>query len=942
MNLNCTSNLAMKSLLFALITFLFVEGTFAQCGNDNIYKLPITVTNSSASIIPAGLGLIKFNSALYISQNQLKLTGNDLRIGSNCCSFLQFWIDTATWNTSETNVWVRLPAIPSSGSLNLELSFGGSNSINFSSFSNTFLSVYSLNSGVDTLSGTLSYDWFEIKPGATVYTPIGQILSIQAANVVIRGNIIGDARGFPGAKNIACSPGSGPGGGVVATTCLAGGAGAYGGNAGCTQAVGNICAIAGALAYGTSTGLDIQMGSGGSTGTMGGTGNSAGNGGGAIEFDCTHFLLSGSISMNGQDGESSTSFGTAGGGGAGGGILIKSNYIKMSSGVLSAKGGKAGNANAASGSGGRIKLFYQSSITGPYTSNVTSTNVHAMGGTVNFSGAVGQNGSSHAAQVLLNKATINTGLIGSSSCVITYYSKPTGPLDSLSSWGVNTNGTGTAPSSFGQNNSVFHLRNRKSVTLNSNLFFTGSGCVFMISDSLQGTKLTISNNASLACDSFVLFSNCSLQVLGSIAFNKSHFLLNSNTVFSDTNFIQQIPSASYYNLEVSGANKLLLGNVIVRNQLLLQSVIQTNQHTFTLGSSPAEPGILQWNSGYVSEKFDRRLNSFMTNAQSVMFPVGAKNKVQLVKLNISTMNLSGTVRAEFDTSLANNFGLPLIDTTAGLNQQLNKTAIDGYWRLKLVNGNFTGNYSAEFHANQFRSNNHVSGLRLLSRPNLSLNWNVSGTHIPFINLGNIKVANLSNLSLLNRDFVLASDSLLNPLPVRFVNVFLKSSELYTQLIWLVTNELNVSRYVVEYFDKNNWIELNSVDYKFSRGINTYSSMIPTELTDRCFRVKEIDFDSKFTYSKMICGTNNSVGELDVHIWPNPVDLKTTIQLINFDDKFPVEMKVFDELGREVSVIFEQTSSNEFNLQFQANQPKGLYYLKLNVNEENRTFKLMKL
>ncbi|MFY8021969.1 MAG: DUF2341 domain-containing protein [Bacteroidia bacterium] len=932
----------MKSLLFALISFLYVEGIFAQCGNDNIYKLPVTVTNSSSSIIPSGLGLIKFNSALYISQNQLKLSGNDLRVGLNCCSFFPFWIDTSTWNTTETNIWVRLPSIPATSSLNLELSFGGSNAINFSSFSNTFLSVYSLNSGVDTLSGTLIYDWFEIKPGATVYTPIGQILSVQAANVVIRGNIIGDERGFAGAKNIACSPGSGPGGGIVATTCLAGGAGAYGGNAGCTQAVGNICAIAGALAYGTSTGLDIQMGSGGSTGTMGGTGNSAGNGGGAIEFDCTQFFLSGSISMNGQDGQSSTTFGTAGGGGAGGGILIKSNFIKMSNGILSAKGGKAGNANAASGSGGRIKLFYQSSLTGPYTSNVTSTNVHSMGGTVNFSGAVGQNGSSHTAQVLLNKASIAIGSFGSSSCIITFYSKPTGPLDSLSTWGVNTNGTGLAPSSFGGNNTVFVLRNRKAVTLNSNLFFTGNGCVFMIADSLQGTKLTIPSNVSLYCDSFVLFSNCSLEVLGSISFNKSYFLLNSNTSFLEINSTQQIPSASYYNLHVAGSNKLLLGNSIVRNLLVLQSVINSNQNTLTLGSSPIETGSLQWNSGYISEKFERRLNSFMPNAQSVQFPIGAKGKVQLVKLNISSMNLSGTIRAEFDTSLANNFGLPLIDTTAGLNQQINKTALDGFWRLKLISGTFTGTYSAEFHANQFRNNNQVAGLRLLSRPNLALNWNISGTHVPFVQLGNIIIANRSNLNLLNRDFVLSSDSILNPLPVRFVNVFFKSSEPHVQLIWLVTNEVNVSKYVVEYFENNKWIQFNTVDYKYASGMNMYSILIPTELSDRCFRIKEIDFDSKFTYSKMICGTYNSIEELDVHIWPNPVDLRTTIQLKNYNNKFPISINVFDELGKEVSVFLEQTSNSEFNLQFQPNQAKGLYYLKLNMNEENRILKLIKL
>jgi len=76
------------------------------------------------------------------------------------------------------------------------------------------------------------------------------------------------------------------------------------------------------------------------------------------------------------------------------------------------------------------------------------------------------------------------------SLATTYYYKGTGLLTDLANWGLNTNGTGTAPTNFSDPSLVFEIRNTTSVTLD--------GTWTVGTDPANGTKIRLGNTTQAA------------------------------------------------------------------------------------------------------------------------------------------------------------------------------------------------------------------------------------------------------------------------------------------------------------------------------------------------------------------------------------------------------------------------------------------------------------
>ena len=169
-------------------------------------------------------------------------------------------------------------------------------------------------------------------------------LELYAPSMYIEGTINGDGRGYRGATSQG--QGEGPGGGSI--DGAGGGYGGVGGNSGWGNP--------GGPTYGTVTGSDIYMGSGG--GMPGG--GAGGNGGGMIRLETDYLILAGTITVNGNNGLDHGTW-DGGGGGSGGGIYIRA-YSGNQFGAVTANGGNGGNCPSRSGGGGggggRIKFFH--------------------------------------------------------------------------------------------------------------------------------------------------------------------------------------------------------------------------------------------------------------------------------------------------------------------------------------------------------------------------------------------------------------------------------------------------------------------------------------------------------------------------------------------------------------------------------------------------------
>ncbi|MBK6770392.1 MAG: VWA domain-containing protein [Ardenticatenales bacterium] len=182
--------------------------------------------------------------------------------------------------------------------------------------------------------------------------------------------IMGDEAGYRG---IVRNTGEGPGGGEGGRQTFDGGAGGgYGGRGGDGVLDGvPTSGATGGRSYGTACGDDIEPGSaGGAPGVADSGGDTArgGNGGAAVALIADTVLMSGTITMNGEDGLVSAN--DSGGGGAGGGILIRARRLQHS-GRIDANGGIGADSDdgGGGGGGGRIKMTY---IVGSHSASALS------------------------------------------------------------------------------------------------------------------------------------------------------------------------------------------------------------------------------------------------------------------------------------------------------------------------------------------------------------------------------------------------------------------------------------------------------------------------------------------------------------------------------------------------------------------------------------------
>lgn len=131
-----------------------------------------------------------------------------------------------------------------------------------------------------------------------------------------------------------------------------------------------------------------------------------------------------------------------------------------------------------------------------------------------------------------------------------YYSKATGDLNVLSTWGVETDGTGTAPASFTSEGAIYEIRNRATATIGANWTVSGASSKVVLGDgsnavdfiipstfSLSGT-IDISNQAELT------IQNTTLPTFGVLASQSSIEFNNVSITMPNT--------LSYANLKLSG------------------------------------------------------------------------------------------------------------------------------------------------------------------------------------------------------------------------------------------------------------------------------------------------------------------------------------------------------------------------------------------------------
>lgn len=478
----------------------------------------------------------------------------------------------------------------------------------------------------------------------------------------------------------------------------------------------------------------------------------------------------------------------------------------------------------------------------------------------------------------------------------TYYSKTTGFANLFSTWGLNTDGSGTAPTSFAQTGDIFILRSVSTLDLNGN-WTIGSGVTLQV----DGIITVTNNSRDITISGTVIFSNTnSTQVNLTGGGNGNNFTVSSNGTIRTANqnglrgpnaslptvvsgSINLNSNATY---EFTGStNQLTTGlpsivkDLVVNNGAkasLSASTTITGQLKMQNGILDLAPGvilIIPSPSDIVGSSFSAskhihplvsgsslsyvRVNNISGN---VTIPVGDGTNYLPVTINSPGLT---DVQANVFSGLTSN-GLP---NGSAFSSTAKANSVDAVYTLQRMSGtgsfDLTLGWSPALEGSQF-------GILTNSEIGIAIN-NGSSWNIP-IGSGN-QVTNTATITGLATMGVFAVGKAGVPLYVKFgsINASLKNNTVF--LKWETLTEVDLQKFVIERSEDG--VQFSAIGEQAALAANytgfhyEFNDLAPLSGISY-YRLRSIENDGKISYSAILRISNNSLSAASLKLYPNPV------------------------------------------------------------------------
>ena len=178
---------------------------------------------------------------------------------------------------------------------------------------------------------------------------------------------------------------------------------------------------------------------------------------------------------------------------------------------------------------------------------------------------------------------IDSGTSGSFCGPTVYYSKSTGNLNEVTTWGDNPDGTGNNPLNFTAADQIFAVRNRSTAGLSNNWTVSGSNSMVVVGD---GTSATVVNTGNNVISGTFRIANSGTLDIASNSTSLTLFAETGSTVNYSGTGSQTIAAGQYHHLNLSnnrGGSTMTLasGDITVRG---------TMTHTLTNAGSWVNTG----------------------------------------------------------------------------------------------------------------------------------------------------------------------------------------------------------------------------------------------------------------------------------------------------------------------------------------------------------------
>jgi chitodextrinase len=313
----------------------------------------------------------------------------------------------------------------------------------------------------------------------------------------------------------------------------------------------------------------------------------------------------------------------------------------------------------------------------------------------------------------------------SSATVIFYYPKPTGSLSTLSTWGRNTDGTGTLPGNFISNNQHFVLT--RDATLSSSFGVTGSNSKLIIDNNRTITiDAPLTGNVDLRDNATAIINTSTVPAFGTLS-------PTSTVVFNSVS--SSVPGAIYGNVELEGSNStktLSTGTYTINGNLTVGNGITVNGAT---GNSTVInlSGNLIFEGTAAMNTSDQRIGLRLTSggAQTINTPQQDINLFQLHLDKNTQLNISSSSPRIITLGTSNKGGL-VLDSGAVFNLAAHHLVIEGTGTINEAN-NPTSFIKTSKGNITINSNNQVSNLYFQAGAdtikNFSLNSSLGQVHI---------------------------------------------------------------------------------------------------------------------------------------------------------------------------------------------------------------------
>lgn len=194
-----------------------------------------------------------------------------------------------------------------------------------------------------------------------------------------------------------------------------------------------------------------------------------------------------------------------------------------------------------------------------------------------------------------------------------------------------------------------------------------------------------------------------------------------------------------------------------------------------------------------------------------------------------------------------------------------------------------------------------------------------------------------------------TDNNTNPLPVTLTSLAANKNANDVIVSWITASEINNKGFEVE-----RSLDGKTFEYVgFVKGAGNANRNISYQITDKnafelnksavlYYRLKQVDFDGNFNLSNVVSVNNNEAFANGIAVYPNPF-VNAFIVSINAANSGIATIEIMDIQGKVVATksIFINAGNSNVTVSENAHLHAGIYFVRININGEVKTMKLVK-